>query len=258
VIRLVHYSSLQNSLTPLVPGYGVHFVTFDLNGFDGEYLKNVSVLAGHFSWGVWSQLPSALKASVPPCLVMGRHPVDRVLSYYYQRCFNESDCPFAQIPFNNLSASDLNMFLITFRQGLLNQGHEYVMVDEGVHDAACRALANRKWTTDQSIYEATLPEDLTEWEEEFALTNIESCVVGLQDDWTNTKRILNHWFPWVLTKFDKESLLKGTQRKESMLTLRSDLRIIIERQNRCDLKLFEKMKILFEKQLSVIETDAYL
>jgi hypothetical protein len=258
LIRFVHYSSLQRSLTHLIPSYGVPNVTFDLSGFDENSLRNVSVLAGHFSWGVWSQLPSALKDSVPPCLVMGRHPVDRVLSYYYQRCYIVSDCPFTQISFNNLSTSDLTSFMRMFRQRLLNHRSEYVMVDEGVQDAACRALADRKRTSGRLSQDALIPEDLTEWDREFALANIESCVVGLQEDWANTKKILNHWFPWMTTEYYEENLFPGIDRKESMHTIRPDLREIIERENMCDLRLFAIMKILFAKQMTVIKTDAYL
>jgi hypothetical protein len=251
-------------LTSIIPGYGgLHSVIFDLRDFDETYLKDVSVLAGHFSWDIWSQLPSvnqsnSSNATIPPCFVMGRHPVDRVLSYYYQRCYLEPNCHYSQIPFNNLTSTDLIWFLTTFRQALLNHRHEFVIVDEGVQDAGCRALANQKKTTGRSIYNDSFPGNLTKWEEKVALKNIESCVVGLQDDWTNTKKMMNHWFPWIKTELKEENLFKGTEKKESMQKIRPDLREIIEEINGCDMKLYEKMKILFAKQLSVIESDAYL
>jgi len=84
-------------------------------------LPRVAVLGGHFSWGVWRQLPTdaaadaaieapagtcaagdttcaasspeahsasasaaASAVAVPPCLVVARHPVPRAVSYYYQ------------------------------------------------------------------------------------------------------------------------------------------------------------------------------
>ena len=80
-------------------------------------LPRVAVLGGHFSWGVWRQLPTdaagdaaveapagtcaagdttctassprpaaaaAAEVAVPPCLVVARHPVPRAVSYYYQ------------------------------------------------------------------------------------------------------------------------------------------------------------------------------
>lgn len=53
--------------------------------------KNVSVIAGHFAWNIWTQFPgyvaamkSNSKASAPPCFIMFRNPVSRVVSYYYK------------------------------------------------------------------------------------------------------------------------------------------------------------------------------
>ena len=82
------------------------------------YLKNynnIAVVAGHFRWQVWLHLDtyvqqfmnlsaSSLSDSptyeyVPPddipppkCMVIGRHPVSRFISYYYQRCFGTDTC----------------------------------------------------------------------------------------------------------------------------------------------------------------------
>jgi hypothetical protein len=272
--RLAYLASLRKSLRPVIPGAGdLHPVIFDLHGFDRDYLKDVSVLAGHFSWDIWSQLPSVYQPPAaaspaaatsplpPPCFVMGRHPVDRVVSYFYQRCYREPECIHANLPFNNLTTADLSFFISTFRQVLLSEKGEYRVVDEGVQDAGCRAMANKKATTGRSIHETSpsLPTELTEREEEFALKNVESCVVGMQEDWINTKKMIDHWFPWIKTGYPKEKkLFQGTERKESIETIRPDLRAVVEKMNRCDMRLHEKMKSLFEKQLSVIETDAYL
>ena len=151
--------------------------------------------------------------------------------------------------------------MTTFRQGLPNHRGEIVIVDEGVQDAACRTLANRKQTTGRSIYDiSSVSDTLAEWEEELALKNIESCVVGLQENWIHTKRAINHWFPWIKTELrsQQEYLMKVIDQKESIDMIRPDLLKVIEETNRCDMKLYEKMKSLFVKQLSVIENDAYL
>ena len=90
------------------------------------YLKdysNVGVVAGHFRWQVWLHLESYVQQymtpinatmdtslstqqvtassfkfvpadAIPPpkCMVIGRHPIARFISYYYQRCFGSSSC----------------------------------------------------------------------------------------------------------------------------------------------------------------------
>lgn len=187
-------------------------------------LKNISVIAGHFSWDVWNQLPSIKNNNIkntnndnndnnfiPSCFVMGRHPVNRVISYYYQRCYREPKCTFYQVKFNDLSKEDLQSFITSFRQGLDFNG-SYIIVDEGVEDAACRSLSNKKVTTGRRIgqeidngYEGyinvdldlTHPLPLTNEEQSIALENVEKCVIGIQEDWENTIRILNYWFPWI-------------------------------------------------------------
>ena len=65
------------------------------------------MVGGHFSWGIWDELPQYVAASAaaaaaagsgararaaPPCLVVGRYPVDRVVSYYYHRCYDNPGC----------------------------------------------------------------------------------------------------------------------------------------------------------------------
>ena len=99
-------------------------------------LSNVSVVAGHFFWDVWDDLPTArtervqdndydngngnstmndkkinfsegkgnvMKKRVPPCFIMGRHPVERAISYYYQRCFESTACVGYRRRINELS-----------------------------------------------------------------------------------------------------------------------------------------------------------
>jgi hypothetical protein len=243
---MIYFASLERSLFSLIPvGHDV----FDLRHFHEEKLVNVSVLADYFSWDVWTQLPSILDRNViPPCLVMGSDPVDRVVSYYYQRCYHVPTCPHYNLPFNNLTVSELTSFLVNYRHDVPNADGDLGIVD----DATCRALANRKMTTDQSI-------NLTEWEQGLALKNVESCVVGLQDDWDNTKRMIDHWFPWIeATKRQEKWQTKKQQQTESVEIICPLLRQIVEGMNPCDSKLYEKMKSLFKKQLLVLETDAYL
>jgi hypothetical protein len=222
----------------------------------------VSVLAGHFSWGVWSQLPSMSRrtaTTAPPCFVMGRHPVDRVVSYYYQRCYGEPNCAHYRIPFNNLTRENLVSFVLSFRQALVKENGEVVVVDEGTQEACCRALANRKTTSGLPVHEIKFPEPLTVSEEEFALGNVDHCVVGLQEEWASTKRVLEHWFPWIDTGVKmKTERMNMSLDHESLEEIRPDLRATVEEMNVCDMRLYEKMRTLFEKQLSVIDSVAYL
>lgn len=160
-------------------------------------LSQVSVLAGHFSWNVWSSLPAFTQAtaaaaaaaaatadsltvktrdgkaastraknplfhiihglninsagtsvtanstidvqvwkqrkappsqSAPPteqkhqhppsCLIMGRHPVDRIISYYYQRCYHTTICQYHHRPISDLTNSELESFMFLYRSSV--------------------------------------------------------------------------------------------------------------------------------------------
>jgi hypothetical protein len=257
---MVFSSASQASLVSLIQGYGgVPAILFDLSTFDEDRLRNVSVLAGHFSWGIWSSLPSVDQSiTAPPCFVMGRHPVDRVASYYYERCYREAQCPFYLTPFNDLTPENLTFFISFFRQGIQLDSGDLVFVDEGAQEACCRAMANRKVTSGRPLHDDDIPSALTLLEEEAAIANVGRCVVGLQEEWTDTKRVFEHWFPWVDINADQNEKVNRGRERESVSMIRTDLREVIERMNSCDMRLYEKMRSLFDKQLSVIESIAYL
>ena len=119
-------------------------------------LSNVSVVAGHFFWDVWDDLPTArtervqdndydngngnstmndkkinfsegkgnvMKKRVPPCFIMGRHPVERAISYYYQRCFESTACVGYRRRINELSVG--MMHRTTHISLSLNLIHDY-------------------------------------------------------------------------------------------------------------------------------------
>ena len=86
--------------------------------------ENVAVISGHFNWQVWLHLDTYVQQfmtpvinpikmtatgahvltatsyeylppdAIPPpkCMVIGRHPIARFISYYYQRCFTSVTC----------------------------------------------------------------------------------------------------------------------------------------------------------------------
>ena len=146
-IRFIVESAEKFQLDYFVPCHGsIHCVTVSLDDIHEHHYKsnlsNISVIAGHFFWNVWNQLPTfinynsslnknsnknntnetntnasrtlgtfttdnnndhkkkkheeminnnskTISSSPPPpsasCFVMGRHPIERAISYYYQR-----------------------------------------------------------------------------------------------------------------------------------------------------------------------------
>ena len=74
-----------------------------------------------------------------------------------------------------------------------------MIIDVGMEDAACRALANAKATTGlvAGVDDIHVPPPVTETETLRALTNVEHCVVGLLERWEETKAMLEFWFPWL-------------------------------------------------------------
>ncbi len=113
-------------LNYLVPCHGpIHCATFGISDLDEEDraavdLRKVSVLAGHFSWGEWIKLPYYVETQLnkgdtiatPSCYIVGRHPVNRAISYYYQRCYNSSTCSGYQQRISVCSFSYLPFFLL--------------------------------------------------------------------------------------------------------------------------------------------------
>ena len=76
---------------------------------------------------------------------------------------------------------------------------------------------------------------------EKAIENLDQCVVGLQNEWEDTKRILFHFFPWLA--FDDDTKMNtGGVKGSSMETrdeLRGELRRELERVNSCDMAVWE-------------------
>ena len=95
-------------------------------------------------------------------------------------------------------------------------------------DAACRTLANKKVTSgfvintnnintnDESVYDminnhhvASIPspEPLTSNDINTATKNIAKCVIGLVEDFENTKKVMNHWYPWINIDKEKKAMM---------------------------------------------------
>jgi hypothetical protein len=252
-------------------------------------MANISVVAGHFYWDAWLQLPSFIEAdpslsaqgtasltetsdhahnevhttglSPPPCLVMGRHPVDRAISYYYQRCYQSSDCVGFNRRINDLTVDELHFIALSERQGKMKEDNVTIMIiDEGMSDAACRTMANEKATTGRIVGtdDIRIPDALSMEAQQRALQNVEMCVVGLIERWDDTLSVVEHWFPWISFEKDKQRrkmhIYSG---KETEATIRGDLREVLVGVNQCDMALYAKMTEIFQTEMKVLATEAF-
>eukprot|EP01041_Mallomonas_annulata_P011968 gene11968-25071_t len=264
----------------------IHCVTLNIqNHIHRKNLNNVSVIAGHFFWDVWQQLPSynysnsknnsnnnnnysnIMQDNTASIFIMGRHPVTRAISYYYQRCHIVSNCIGYNRMMNDLTTEELKDIMYGRRAEVGEDGRTFVIVDEGIEDAACRTIANEKHSSGLLVVE--LPNDelprphpLTETTINKALSNIDKSVIGLLENWKDTVRVLKFWFPWLDVSRDLRVLNDNVKliflQKENLNTLRTDLRKVIEDSNRCDLLLYGKMQSRFREQVQMLEYDAFL
>ncbi|CAM9265056.1 unnamed protein product, partial [Ectocarpus fasciculatus] len=221
-------------------------------------LSNVSVVGGHFAFHEWTKLPAWDKNSfIPACVVTLRHPVSRVISYYYQRCYNASSCPGYHRRINELTETELASLLLSLRGTMQIDNSTIAIIDEGISNAACRSMLGERTSTGYhlNISNPVLlsPRDLTINDVNTARRNLEQCIVGLQEDWTRTTKIFEFWFPWLNFSLDdgvkKMQLYRDL---ETLETLSSPLRHLIEDANQCDMALYEHAKFLYEKQLAVL------
>ena len=59
--------------------------------------------------------PSPGLPAIPPCFVAARHPLARVISYYYQRCYDTYGCIGYQRYINDLSVDELRVLVMNYR-----------------------------------------------------------------------------------------------------------------------------------------------
>ncbi len=136
------------------------------------------------------------------------------------------------------------------------------MFDDGISDSMCRVLTNTRVTTGRLVSDSEaliVPPGMTPEDAELAQANVDSCVIGLQDRWKDTLEIVNHWFPWIHTKRDpdrrKMDIYSG---KETMANLKESARQHILDLNQCDLAVYERMVLRFEKQLAAIRASGFV
>lgn len=284
----------------IIPCYdGISCVTFSLNDLDAEdlvniSLSNVSVLAGHFNWDEWKKLPvfanstttssnttnslfslsshsgllytdrNAITLSPPSMVIFGRHPIERAISYYYERCFLYPQCPGYHRSINNLTSEEMLYIIDTDRVALSRKSGPLVFVDDGMSNALCRALTSHRKIAGKSVHLSKYRNvDITnEWDINLALKQLRYFVVGVVERWQESLDILKAWHPWL--RIDSNRLrrdLQSSVRNKETLTSLSDhiLQILLE-QNRCDLKIYDKMIAMVDDEIAIVKAveDSFL
>lgn len=289
--RLIYQSAAENDLDYYIPTYNaVPDMTFSLPTFlnsETTFLRNVSVIAGHFEWGVWKGLPSFSNSKrcvhckqdtgtvvprSPSCFMMGRHPVDRVISYYYQRCYLEPSCSLYQRRFSDLSKDDIYDFVVLFRQAkYLDDGTTLMFSDDGLYESVCRAALGERLTSGKVV--KTLidmhggaipsPDSLSNDKIEEAIANMNNCVIGMIHEWDLSIRMMKKWFPWMKlpsyslkeaeSQVQSPRLMKLVDDKESAKTLDPSILAYIQGLIPCDMALYDNMMKRYDKQKHYLE-----
>lgn len=245
-------------------------------------LHDVSVVAGHFDWDVWSKLPSLTTshdmtndqistASVAnsgeprACFIMHRHPVSRVISYFYRRVFSES-VDYYNRKLNTWPVDELRDIIRLIRHPTQLLNGSYVLSDEGMSNAACRTLSATRLTTGSLYHEDAVIPNEPEFDHiamQTALRNSGQCVAGIQEDMRNTMRVLKFWFPWInTTNYPNFSNIKNQGHNRDMAEdiseLRSDIRAVIEDENQCDMSLYQAAQSQFFRQLEILDSNEFI
>lgn len=281
-------------LGSVVPCHGGMHCLDSLTGLGAlglRVLANVSVVAGHYSWGVWQDLSSwgggrgrrspregdetaeegdeGEGEDHPACLMMMRHPVDRAVSYYYQRCYMIADCPGFGRPLASLTSEELWSLVLYDRQGAVREGGGVTVLDEGMSEAYCRALAAEKQTTGvagQALLDlgSNFSWPLSGEGRRRALRRAGRCLVGSIDRWDDTTRALRLWLPWLAPSLDalgsvtEMRLFAGKETRAFLAAQRPDLLAVLEGANTCDLEAYAVMQGAFERQMRVLDDAAYI
>jgi len=159
--------------------------------------------------------------------------------------------------------NEIESLLIYLRKGTLHSDNVTAMIiDEGMEDAACRAITNEKMTTGIMIHSnatsSTLPKakPISASAINQAFNNIKLCVVGIQEEWKQTVQVLKFWYPWIKIEEEKKKM-KLYSNTETIESLRDDLKQLILKYNTCDMKLYEFMLLQFNKQMQVLNDNFF-
>jgi hypothetical protein len=274
------HASTELGLKSFVPCHGdVSCFVFDIDErkVKKETVQNMSVVAGHFAWNVWSKLPGCKapydRSCRPSCFVIGRHPVHRIISYYYQRLYLEASSPYYRKKLSNVDPATFEDVIVSHRFARFKDNDtsspssstsfsSYVIVDEGMSNAFCRTILNKRTSTGKEQGETVeLPEDLNNEKDILeAIDHVKRCVIGIQEQWNDTLKVIDYWFPWIFySETTKNNRLNEGERnvRESPQDLPSELLKAIESQNQCDLRVYEVMISLFQNQLHAVGSSNY-
>ena len=81
-----------------------------------------------------------------------------------------------------------------------------------------------------------------------AISNLGQCVIGLQNEWETSKGMIEHFFPWLSFE-DVQKMNVGGKGKEGRQDIGEEKRRIIEKYNKCDVKVWEWAVERFEEQI---------
>lgn len=186
------------------------------------------MVLANFHSKAWSQYRDDKSHAISPsaCLIVAQHPVDQVISRYYASCYQNDDCPYSHVEFNDLTTEDL----LSWLRGDVSE--------------------NNNRSGGPPVRSMTLHDESL---------NLEGCIVGLEEEWTATKKMIDHWFPWI--DISSDDIVEKHQTTNDTLDVRSvrqDLRNLIEGFYSHEMKVLSMVYELFEKQRSVVDSNAYL
>jgi hypothetical protein len=83
------------------------------------------------------------------------------------------------------------------------------------------------------------------------------CIVGIQEDWTSTLAVMEHWFPWMgnLERDHRRLFARNAEKPNDLPASHIE---IIERYNPCDIHLYDSVTAIFNKQLQVLNDPAFI
>lgn len=142
-------------------------------------------MGGHFNWGFWETQAVPLRKEAA-CFTLARHPVSRVISFYYERVY-----AYSKRTMSELSVEELVGFLERFRGSGFGKWR-----DEGMSNAGCKMLSGARIFTGKAPTDNILQ---VPWSFEIASPRLSTCVVGLQEEWEKSMDHVNFWFPWMKT-----------------------------------------------------------
>ena len=105
----------------------------------------------------------------------------------------------------------------------------------------------------------TVPAALTERDTQEAISRLQYTIVGILERWNDTVKVINHWFPWIdfTNDFNRKRMFifRGKENRDELLP---ELYEVLANFNRCDMNLYDHMKIRFDDQLDSIEKKFFI